>query len=55
MSTLVWCLPGKIFSALPVPQTKFEGIESDYLGQLIGNQFWSSVVALSKMMGEVVR
>ena len=41
MSTLVWCLPGKIFSALPVPQTKFEGIESDYLEQLIVTpQIW---------------
>ncbi len=31
MSTLVRCLPGKI----PVLETKFEGREFDYLGQLI--------------------
>ena len=35
MSTLVRCLQGKIFSSLPVLETKFEGRESDYLGQLI--------------------
>ena len=34
MSTLVRCLPGKI-SILPVLETKFEGREFDYLGQLI--------------------
>ena len=35
MSTLVRCLPGKILSILPVLETKFEGREFDYLGQLI--------------------
>ena len=36
MNTLVRCLPAREdISALPVPETKFEGRESDYLGQLI--------------------
>ena len=35
MSTLVRCLPGKDSSMLPVLDTKFEGRESDYLGQLV--------------------
>ena len=36
MSTLVRCLPGREdISILPVRETKFEGREFDYLGQLI--------------------
>ena len=34
MSTLFRCLPGIYITILPVLDTKFEGRESDYLGQL---------------------
>ena len=34
MSTLFRCLPGIYISILPVLDTKYEGRESDYLGQL---------------------
>ena len=34
MSTLFRCLPGINITILPVLDTKFEGRESDYLGQL---------------------
>ena len=36
MDTSVQCLPERMdISSLPVPDTKFQEAESDYLGQLI--------------------